>query len=58
MSKTMTKNNDAASLMLDRAARVLARKRVRGLWKGKTAVLIKETARLRKEWDRRTTRIR
>jgi len=58
MGKTITRNNDAASLMLDRTARVLARKRVRGLWKGKTAILIKETARLRKEWDRRATRPR
>ena len=58
MSKIGPKNYDAAALTLDRAARLLARKLAHGAWKGKTKVLIKETARLRKEWDRTTARTR
>ena len=54
MSKTTIKNNDAASLMLDRASRLLARKRAHGAWKGKVnaKILLKEVTRLRKEWSR------
>lgn len=45
------------SLLLDRDAKIAARKRVIGLWKDKYRDMIKENKKLRKEWSKRAKKI-
>ena len=40
------------SPLLDREVRLAARKRVIGIWKGKSREMIKENQKIRKEWDK------
>jgi hypothetical protein len=42
---------------LDREARLAARKRAFGIWKGHTDAMIKENRKIRKEWDKRVKKL-
>ena len=53
MSTTATKTRRIVSPLLDREAKIAARKRVIGMWKGREGEMIKEVERGRKEWDKK-----
>lgn len=55
MSKTQ--HYDAAAFVLDRKARIAARKRVVGLWKGCVGEMVRENRKIRKEWGKRINRL-
>ena len=56
-SMSKTQHYDAAALILDRKARITARKRVVGLWSGRVKEMIRENRKLRKEWSNRVKRL-
>jgi len=45
------------SPFLDREARLAARTRVVGMWKGRLNAMIKENRKIRKEWDKRVKKL-
>jgi len=51
MSQATTKTRQTISPLLDRGARLAARKRVIGLWKDQYRDMIKENKKIRKEWS-------
>lgn len=54
---TKTRHGSAAEFVLDRDARMEARKRVVGLWRGKVKVMIADARKLRREWDKRLSKL-
>jgi len=61
MNNTTTRTKkapySAAELVLDRDARLEARRRVVGLWRGKVKVMIADARKLRREWDKRLAKL-
>ncbi|OGG72981.1 hypothetical protein A3A38_04540 [Candidatus Kaiserbacteria bacterium RIFCSPLOWO2_01_FULL_53_17] len=57
MSNTAAKTRRITSPLLDRRARLAARKRVIGLWKNQYREMAKENKKVRKEWDTRVKKL-
>ena len=53
MSTIVAKTRRVVSPLLDREAKIAARRRVIGLWKDQYRDMIKENKKMRKEWDRK-----
>jgi len=54
---TKTGHYGAGEFVLDRDARLEARKHVVGLWRGKVKLMIADARKLRKEWDKRLAKL-
>ena len=53
----MKRHIGLTSPFLDQEARLVARKRAFGIWKGHTSAMIKENRKIRKEWDKRVKKL-